>query len=200
MVTTIRRLTSEQLNDYLWFFENVAHTDNKEWDKCYCLDYCATDNCALAESFAASEIRREYAIKYVTQGIIQGYLAYQAGKPVGWCNANDRKHCTLSAGWNFFIDPQQVLSNKATQPNHKIKSIFCFTVAPALRGKGIATALLEKVINDAQVDGYDYLEAYPNKTESNVYYNYVGPRGLYRKFGFEPFAETEHRLVMRKKL
>ena len=199
METTIRRLTPDQLDDYLYFFENVAHTDNKEWDKCYCLNYCATDNCALQESFANECTRREYATRYVTQGIIQGYLAYQAEKPVGWCNVNDRQPCTLSAGWNFFIDPQQILS-KQEQAACKTKSIFCFTVAPALRGRGIATALLEKVVSDAQHDGYNYLEAYPNKTESDVYYNYVGPLGLYRKFGFEPFAETEHRLVMRKRL
>jgi len=31
----ICKLTPEKLDDYLYFFENVAHTDNKEWDRCY---------------------------------------------------------------------------------------------------------------------------------------------------------------------
>lgn len=34
----IHKLTPERLNDFLYFFENVAHTDNKEWDRCYCLN------------------------------------------------------------------------------------------------------------------------------------------------------------------
>ena len=60
--------------------------------------------------------------------------------------------------------------------------------------------LIEKVIQDAQKDGYAYLEAYPNKEEADMYYSYVGPMGLYKKFGFEEYGETEQRLVLRKKL
>lgn len=44
------------------------------------------------------------------------------------------------------------------------------------------------------------MEAYPNKEDTDMYYNYVGPLGLYKKFGFEPFTETKWRLVLRKKL
>lgn len=33
-----------------------------------------------------------------------------------------------------------------------------------------------------------------------MYYNYVGPLGLYKKLGFEQYAETKWRLVLRKKL
>lgn len=81
-----------------------------------------------------------------------------------------------------------------------VKSIFCFTVAPDFRGKGVASAMLEKVIDDAKNDGYEYLEAYPNKEEADMYYSYVGPLKLYKKYGFEFYAETKWRLVLRKKL
>lgn len=69
-----------------------------------------------------------------------------------------------------------------------------------MRGQGIATAMLERAIKDAKADGYEFMEAYPNKEETDMYYNYVGPLGLYKKFGFEPFIETKWRLVLRKKL
>ena len=73
-------------------------------------------------------------------------------------------------------------------------------MAPEYRGQGVATAMLEKVIADAKADGYDYLEAYPNKEDTDAYYNYVGPYNLYKKFGFEHFSETKWRFVLRKKL
>lgn len=41
---TIHKLTPEHLDDYIYFFENVAHTDNKKWDRCYCTNFCAANN------------------------------------------------------------------------------------------------------------------------------------------------------------
>ncbi len=73
-------------------------------------------------------------------------------------------------------------------------------MAADYRGKGVSTALFQRVIDDAKKDGYDYIEAYPNKEQTDMYYNYVGPLGLYKKLGFEPYTETKWRLVMRKKL
>ena len=191
----ICRLTSKQLNDYLYFFENVAHTDNKEWDRCYCVNFCSDNNLEVAEILRDPDERRKYAIKYVNEGIIQGYLAYYEGKVIGWCNANDRANCLKCFGWQIISGNSETIEDK-----RKVKSVFCFTIAPAMRGKKIATALLDQVIKDAKQEGYDYIECYPNKTESDIYYNFVGPMGLYKKFGFELYSETENRLVLRKKL
>ena len=54
---------------------------------------------------------------------------------------------------------------QAVEESISVKSVFCFTVAPAMRGKHIATALLERVIQDARKEGYDYIESYPNKSK-----------------------------------
>lgn len=191
----IYKLTKDRLDDYLYFFENVAHTDNKEWDRCYCVNFCSDNNAEIAELLRDAEIRRKYAIKYVNENLIQGYLAYYDGQVVGWCNINDKNDCLGCFGW-------QIVSGKTKtyKENIKVKSVFCFTVAPEMRGKHIATALLERVIQDARKDEYDYIEAYPNKTECDMYYNFVGPIGLYKKLGFEQSGETENRLIFRKKL
>ncbi len=69
-----------------------------------------------------------------------------------------------------------------------------------MRRKGIATQLLSRVCEDAIQDGFDYIEAYPNKGESNIYYDYVGPLDLYKKFGFVICNETDQRFVMQKLL
>ena len=159
MSIEIRELTPELLADYLYFFEQVAHTDNKEWDRCYCLIYCSADH--RDEDFRSAEVRREYAIQYVQNGKITGYLAYQEGKIIGWCNANRKSDCLRCYGLRWLGDGvSDGLSDS------EIKSVFCFTVAPHIRRQGVARLLLERVCQDAKREGYAYLEAYPNKQKT----------------------------------
>ena len=82
----------------------------------------------------------------------------------------------------------------------RIKSVFCFAVAPEHRGKHIATAMLTHVIADAKEDGYVYVEAYPERKDVDIYYSYSGHKGLYDKLGFKKCGETEYRYIVRKKL
>ena len=82
----------------------------------------------------------------------------------------------------------------------KIKSIFCFVVAPEMRRKGVAELLLEGVCQDAAKDGFDFAEAYPEKEFVNECEDYQGPAGLYVKSGFTVYYETEKKLIMRKRL
>ncbi len=187
----IHKLTPERLNDFLYFFENVAHTDNKDWDRCYCINYCAAHNNYLTakKKFANPDVRKLSAIDYINKGLMQGYLAYADGNVIGWCNANDRNDCIHCYGWKNHI-ASKAIDRKSKE---KVKSVFCFTVAPDFRGKGVASAMLEKVIADAKSDGYEYLEAYPNKQEADMYYSYVGPLKLYEKYGFESYTETKWR-------
>lgn len=196
MDVVIKELSPELLNDYLYFFENVAHTDNKEWDRCYCLNYCSDDQSKIKgyTEFDA-DARRKYAVEYVKSGIIKGYLAYINGQVAGWCNVNDKKDCHKCFG-NFFIYG----NTKIAEDDSKILSLFCFTVAPDFRGKHIATMLLNRVIDDAKKRGYDYIEGYPEKGEVDQYYNYCGPEKLYKNAGFTLWGSTEKRNIMRKKL
>ena len=193
---TVCQLTPDRLEDYLYFFEHVAHTDNPEWDRCYCLNYCGTNNLAQAQEFQDPDVRRAYAVRYIQGGILQGYLAYLDGKPVGWCNANDRNACMDCTGMKYLIAPEGELQ----ADGGKGKAVFCFTVAPGLRGQGIARALLERVLRDAKEAGCSYVEAYPNKEQADQYYSYVGPMGLYQSLGFEIYCETKWRFVLRKML
>lgn len=191
---TIVRLSPEHLADYLYFFEHVAHTDYPEWDRCYCLHYCATDNREADRTlFHDAEVRREYAIRYVNEGVLQGYLAYADGQAVGWCNANDRASCRQCSGYEEIMKGRE-------DDGLRVKAVFCFAVAPAMRGRHIATALLERVIADARDDGYDTVEGYPERDETDVYNNYPGHRELYRKLGFVAVGEGGSRLIVRKKL
>ncbi len=82
----------------------------------------------------------------------------------------------------------------------KVKSIFCFVIAPEMKRKGIATLLLERVCKDAVQDGFDFVEAYPYKESSYQSSDFGGHFEMYKKSGFHVSFETEQGLVMRKQL
>jgi len=84
--------------------------------------------------------------------------------------------------------------------DNRVKSIFCFTIAPHMQRKGITTQLLDRVCQDAALDGFHFVEVYPNKSISSESENHGGFTEMYEKKGFAIHAELESIYVMRKKL
>ena len=56
-----------------------------------------------------------------------------------------------------------ILAEENYPADIRIKSIFCFVIAPEMQRMGIATQLVERVCKDAAGEGFDYVEAYVNK-------------------------------------
>ena len=79
-----------------------------------------------------------------------------------------------------------------------MKSVFCFVVAPQVQRTGVATQLIERVCQDAAADGFDFVEAYPNKEFVSI--DCKGPLAMYEKCGFSIRAQREGRVVVRKAL
>jgi len=181
----ICKLTAEMLEDYLFFFD--THED------CYCVCYCSDNH--EGKDFSKQETRRSHAAQYVSNGTIQGYLAYSNNQVVGWCNANTKFDCLQCEGWKIMLS-----SVNTTEDDQKIKSVFCYTIAPDFRRKGIASQLLEQVCKDAAEDGFDYIEAYPNKNYKDTFSDHMGPADLYKKHGFTVYEEAGDKIVMRKSL
>ena len=69
-----------------------------------------------------------------------------------------------------------------------------------MQRKGIATRLLERVCQDAALEGFQYVEAYPNRVMTAESENFVGYAELYEQSGFTVYKELENIYVMRKKL
>jgi GNAT superfamily N-acetyltransferase len=147
--------------------------------------------------YSSKKARRDYAIQYIKRNNIQGYLAYSDDKVVGWCNANTKSTCLKCQGWRWM---KGAIPTEDVGSNIKIKSIFCFVIAPKMKRKGIATRLLERVIQDAGQDGFDFVEVYPNKEFTDESEEFMGPLELYKKNGFTVYCETKKKLVMRKQL
>lgn len=197
----IRKLTPDLAEDYVNFFDITPHsekTDNDEC-KCYCVWWCSDDqNDEVFENYLSSRIkRRDYAIKNIRNNKIQGYLAYYNGKVVGWCNTNTKADCLKCFCWRRFMVN---LPTEELALNIKIKSIFCFLVAPDFRRKGITKLLLERVCQDAKKDGFNFIEGYPKKEFVNEAVDFMGSANLFTKSGFIKHCETEDSFVMRKSL
>jgi GNAT superfamily N-acetyltransferase len=196
MSIEIRRLTPDLVGDYVNFFDTTPHADNKNEHKCYCVWWC-NDDYQGKDFTSSTEVRRDYAIQYVKGNNIQGYLAYCDGEVVGWCNANTKADCLKCYCWRRFMG---FVSTEESTPDMKVKSVFCFAIAPEMRRKGIARLLLERVCQDAVQDGFDSVEAYPRKVFIGEAEDFVGPAEVYRKSGFAVHCETDRQLVMRKQL
>ena len=188
----IHPLSTDRLNDYLRFFDGVAFADHPEWSQCYCLAF-HFEPAWDAEDAGRENPWRERAIRFVREEKMRGYLAYIDENVVGWCNANDRNNY---AALNCDARPEIWDDNKGL----KIKSIVCFLVAPGMRGKRIATKLLEKVCADAKAEGYDFAEGYPPAGDWDMYAAHHGTVKLFEKNGFTTYKHSNNAYVMRKNL
>ena len=112
---------------------------------------------------------------------------------MGWCNASaDCQGCVNYLSDFWLIEESRV--------NVRIKSVFCFVIAPEVQRMGVATKLLERVCRDAAAEGFDFVEAYVNKNFNDVAHDFRGPLIMYEKCGFYKQSEREGRIVMRKTL
>lgn len=195
MSVVIRKLSADLAEDYVRFFDTTPHDDNIAEHKCYCVCWCSDDY--AGKDFSTVQKRREWALQYVKTGKIQGYLAYHGDSVIGWCNANTKSDCLKCASWRKFMG---YVPLEEPETGVRVKSVFCFTIAPEWKRKGVATQLLERVCQDALQDGFDFVEAYPYQESSFQSSDFGGHVEMYKKCGFHVSLETEQGLVMRKQL
>ena len=134
---------------------------------------------------------RKIAGRQIESGILKGYLAFVDGVSIGWCNANDKANFPIESGngARFYAPAEK-----------REKAVICFEIVPEHRGKGVATALLQRVVADAKAEGYTAVEGYPVMREERYEWDNAGPIRLYEKTGFVKVAEQDGRVVMRKEL
>jgi len=178
---TIKPLSPELAADYFDFFENRAFTDDSPY-RCYCQMYQMSKkqvktslDYANANGLDGGQISRKCAEQQINSNILRGYLAFVDGVAIGWCNANDRA--------NFPIEP--CTDTHFYAPAEKLeKAVVCFEIAPAFRGKGVATALLQRVVDDARAEGYIAVEGFPAVRNERYEWDCTGPVRLFEKAGF----------------
>lgn len=195
MEIKIRKLRPEDAEAYADFFDTTPHDDHNPENTCYCVNWCSADHRTLERP--DREQRRVMAVDYVQNGILQGYVALKDDKMIGWCNANTKADCRNCAGLLFALpDLQKAIS----APGEKVKAVYCFMIAEEHHRQGIARSLLRAVCEDAKKEGFDYVEAYPQKDASVEYMRFMGFDELYKSEGFEHCMELEDKFVVRKYL
>jgi GNAT superfamily N-acetyltransferase len=189
----IKKLTPELSIDYFDFFETRAFTDESPY-RCYCQMYQMSKEQQKEEmdNFKGDDyglLAKTIAEKQIKSGVLRGYLAYMEGKSVGWCNANDRA--------NFPSDPCSDVLFHSTTPQCEI-AVVCFEIAPDYRGRGIATALLNRVILDAKAKGFSSVVGFPMKRNERYEGDCTGPFRLYENAEFQKISEYGDVVIMKK--
>jgi len=183
----ICKLSPELIGDYMYFFDNAAFTDHKEWSQCYCIHF----HWRKEWDDMPEKPSRDRVAEHIKEGAIRGYLAYADGKVVGWCNVNDKQNY---AALEYNVDAGLWSEDK----DIKVKSVVCFLVAPAMRGQGVATRLLERACADAEAEGYAFIEGYPPPGDCDMYAAHHGTVPFFTKYGFTIHKRSEKGCIMRK--
>jgi GNAT superfamily N-acetyltransferase len=163
----IKAMKYENASDWFDFFDNRAFADHQDWKGCYCTEPFTP---RLKQYDCKSPVRKEYAKWLIDKRMMKGYLAYESGKVIGWCNVNMK---SALPKYNDF-----------SEENENVMSIACFTVQKEYRRKGIAQKILNRIIKDAQENGVKVIEAYPRIKAQTEYGNFRGPYSMYEKNGF----------------
>ncbi|MDR1689510.1 MAG: GNAT family N-acetyltransferase [Clostridiales bacterium] len=197
MNITIKPLCAGLNEAFLDFFDNRAFSDNNPMGPCYCNAAVMTseeiDKMVSEFGDDCKGTLRRYAAAQLAEEKIFGYLAFDGDTPIGWCNAGDMKRYPVSHH-QAVPDFARDISCGSTI------SIVCFAIAPDCRKRGIASALLERIIADAKLQDYKAVEGYVNTEYTGEYWDHSGPARLYEKFGFKEAARKENRIIMRKEL
>jgi len=189
MELIVKPLAENLIDDFLYYFENVAFTDNPEWDGCYCyFHHC--EGGIKEFNKQTKEDHKNSSIDLIRAGKLNGFLAYSNEKPVGWCKADLKKNFA-----NLPFDDDEPLSEDV-----KIASVACFLIAPSQRRQGIARKLLQYACSGFSNQGYKIVEGYPREGKYSDAHSYHGPVSLYESEGFTIFKKLDDFLIMRKKL
>jgi len=197
LIITIKTLTPELIASYLDFFDNQAFGEGDSNGPCYCTCPMQTSEeiDQMVSEFGGDPkgtIRR-HAVSMLSKGNIHGYLAYDGDSAVGWCNCGDLNGYVKN---RYQYVPEFARDNTTG----KIMSVVCFSIAPEYRSKGVSTSLLERVIADARVEGFEAVEGYAHLQIGRGDFDFKGPTRLFEKFGFVPVVEQDGVVVMRKNL
>jgi GNAT superfamily N-acetyltransferase len=107
-----------------------------------------------------------------------GLVAYRDERAVGWVSVGPREDYAR-------LERSKVLARIDDKP---VWSIVCFVVSRAVRGQGIAHALLDAAVEYARDHGATLVEAYPvdpSRGRVPPASAYTGPLGMFERAGFE---------------
>jgi ribosomal protein S18 acetylase RimI-like enzyme len=183
----VKPLAVERMKEYLHFFDKKAFSDNPPWAHCYCY-FPYHDPAKTHWPETSAQENRAAICACIRAGTAMGYLAYVAGEVVGWCNAAPRRLYPM-------------LQDEPARDAAHTGTIFCFIVAPQMRGRRVASTLLDAACKGLGAQGMRVVEARPVKHATTAAANHLGPLSMYLGAGFSIAREDdEGNVYVRKRL
>lgn len=186
----IRPVTAETTDEFVSFFQGEGFMDNPLWATCYCLfpNFTGTNE-EWGQRSGDANLADKIAL--FKSGDAHGLLAFgDDGQPVAWCAAGPKAEMG---------NLPRILKDPDT-PTSGVGSIFCFVVAAPYRRQGIASRLLTAACDYLKTFDLEWAEAYPAAVTSSDAHAFHGPLEMYEEAGFERFAQSGDRVIVRKAL
>ncbi|MER9014396.1 GNAT family N-acetyltransferase [Mesorhizobium sp. M0898] len=147
---------------------------------CWCMAWRNLDRREHVEN----DEKKRAMMTLIDAGTPVGIVAQIDGRTVGWCSIAPR-------------ETYRKLSRQQDDSEMGIWSIVCFYVPKALRGGGLASALLDAAIDHAFAKGARTIEVYP-VDQASPSYSFMGFRDMFVARGFREIGMTgSRRHVMR---
>ncbi len=182
-------LTAESLADLRDLFGSTAITRG-----CYCMWFVVRGR--AAEQGWGDANRERFESLAAGSREPMGVLAYDGGRPVGWCAVGPR------ARYARVLNSPLIRPTRDESEDRDVHFIPCFFVRVGARRAGITRELLEAAVRTAREAGATAVEAFPlagpgpHRTD-----RYLGTEGLFTACGFTEIARpSPRRVVMRRDL
>jgi GNAT superfamily N-acetyltransferase len=163
------------------FYEIHSEKNGCGW--CYCVAWWVPTWDGWGERTA--EENRRFREDLLLRGEYDGYLLYHDSQPVGWCQVGRVARL------------EKVLRQFSLTEDDDVWAITCFLIAPTFRRTGLASQLLQGVIDRLERQGVEKIMAFPKKGEDldeNELWN--GPASMFRSAGFDVIGEDDQRWVL----
>lgn len=148
---------------------------------CWCMAWRTTSK--EARTLSGPE-RRPLMMERIESGEPVGLLGYEKGKPVAWVSIAPK-------------DTYHRLGGPEPRAVEQIWSLACMYIPRALRGRGLAHALIAAAVEQARRKGATAVEAYPVDPDSPSY-RFMGFVPAFEAAGFEEIGMAgSRRHVMR---
>ncbi|NDJ77331.1 MAG: GNAT family N-acetyltransferase [Chloroflexi bacterium] len=178
MHLTVHRLDEDRIPDFF----HLHHADNDAgW--CFCVAWWVRAWQGWSERTSLQNRTLREALFRVGQ--LDGYLLYADDEPVGWCQVGLRDRLgKLMRQFELEQDPETW-------------AITCFLIAPDFRGRGVASFLLDAVLNDLEQRGVQRVEAFPKRGGNLDEYDlWNGPEAMFLAAGFVVVDDDPARPVL----
>lgn len=169
---TVEPLTPARIADF-WQLHDPGNGEG--W--CCCVAWWVPTWDGWGERAAGEN--RQLREELFARGELDGYLLYEEGRPVGWCQCGPRDRLAKLVGQH------------RVAPEEGCHAISCLLLAPGARGRGLAQAFVAGVVDHLERRGVAHVQAFPRRGEGlEAGEVWTGPEALFRAAGF--VLEAEH--------